>query len=169
MNRTLSTNPAVHSIRVIIAALSLGAALQAADLDVRLAPQAMVGTVGAEIGAALELRRIGAPRLVLRPEAMLNQDRRVGAGGALLYVCPMRDGLGARHEVAIGPRLVHHNADHHGWEADVMATWGYDLVSGPVAWRHSIGAIAAAGIVEDREHDDVDPAFSVGAFYAYRF
>ena len=147
----------------------LVAALHAADTDVRLVPQLVIGTAGFEPGVAVEIRGLARPELVLRPEVLLNEDGRLGVGGALLYDVSTGMDLPSRHAVAIGPRVLYHNSDHYGWAADAMATWGYDLAPEQRAWRHSIGALATVGALQDRKHDDTDLGASVGIFYAFGF
>lgn len=146
-----------------------GSTASAAENDQRILPQLMVGTAGFEPGLALEWR--GRERLsyVIRPEVFVNEDGGVGGGGAILVDVSAQFDLNARHSLAIGPRVVHHNADQYGWEADVLATWGYDLVGGEQSWQHAIGVLGAVGVVDDEEHGDDDLGLTAGVFYSFGF
>lgn len=154
-------------------ALSIGAAASAGALDhgndVRIVPQLMVGTSGFEPGLALEWRGPANPEVILRPELLISEDGRLGGGGALLLVLNPKLELPARQAIAIGPRVVYHNADDSGWEADVMATWSFELSGDVRAWRHSVGAIAALGVVRDTDDHDFDLGASAGLFYSFGF
>ncbi len=149
-------------------ALSVSAA-SAAEHDIRIVPQILAGTAGVEPGVALEWRGLDQPLLVVRPEVFINEDAEIGAGGSVLFDISSRLDLQQRHAVAVGPRLVYHNSDQYGWEADVMATWSYDLMSGNRSWQHSVGALGALGLADDKKHDEMDLGASVGIFYAYGF
>jgi hypothetical protein len=156
------------SVLVWAAALALAGPVAAADMDLRLVPQVMVGTAGLEPGAALEWRG-WHPRPILRPEAFINEDGRVGGGGAILHDLSTALGLPMRHALAAGPRVVHHNSDDYDWEADALVIWSYDLVGGARSWRHSVELIGAAGVVRDKDDDDYGLGLSAGVGYAFGF
>lgn len=141
----------------------------AAENDLRIVPQVMIGTSGFEPGVALEWRGSDASPLIIRPEVLLSEDGRPGAGLAILYNLGFVIDLPARQALAIGPRAVYHHADDTGWEGDALATWSYDLTDGIRPWRHALGALAALGVVDDRRHDEIRPAGTIGAFYSFRF
>lgn len=138
----------------------------AAEQDIRLVPQLAFGTSGLEPGIALEVRTGRIQPLIVRPEVLLNEDGRLGVGAALLFDISSATRLSERQALAIGPRLVYHHADESGWEADAMATWGIDL-SGRLAWRHSVGVLAAIGALHDPEDDDTGIGLTGGIYYAY--
>jgi len=139
------------------------------DLDLRLVPQILFGTSGVEPGVAMEWRGPTNPLMVIRPELLISEDGQLGAGGAILYDLTPSMSLPAEQSFAVGPRVVYHNADESGWEADAMATWSYALSGGMSPGRHQIGAIAALGVCRDPENDENDLGASAGAFYSYRF
>ena len=83
-------------------------------------------------------------------------------------------GLPDRHSLSIGPRVVYHNSDESGWEADVQAIWSLDLAPAHKG-RHFLEVIGAVGALE---HDDKDDAnddkkvrlgASIGIAYGYQF
>lgn len=161
-------------LRSLIVVAGASAAVNAADNivaenDLRLVPQLIVGTAGLEPGLALEWRGSEMEDLIIRPEVLISEDGNIGGGGAVLFDLSEDLELPNRQAVAIGPRIVYHHADDHGWEADVMATWAYELSSVTRPWRHSIGALVAVGVIQDRKHDDADLAANIGGFYAFRF
>ena len=146
-----------------------GSIASATEHDLRIVPQIIVGTSGFEPGLAFELRGLDWPALMVRPEVFVSEDERIGAGAAVLYdISPILT-LSKRQTLAVGPRIVYHNADHDGWEADAMATWSFDLMGGMRAWQHAVGILGAVGVTEDRENDDNDLGASAGIFYSYRF
>lgn len=167
-SRPLSmTGPAILAFAVALALT--GPDASAADNDLRISPQAVVGTAGFEPGLAFEWRRLEQPLLILRPEVFVSEDGRIGAGGAILYDVSLILNLPKRQAVTAGPRAVYHNADHYGWEADAMATWSYDLVGGARAWQHTVGVLGAVGVIQDKKHDDHDLGASAGIFYSFKF
>jgi hypothetical protein len=170
MNTSPRTSTITPTMLAYVGAWALMASTAAAvDHDLRIVPQITIGTVGVEPGLALEWRCYDRQSLIIRPEISMNDDGRIGAGGAVLYDASINLDLPKYHAIAVGPRVVFHNADRYSWEADAMATWGYDLVGGTRAWQHSVGVLAAVGVVRDKEHDDNDPSASAGVFYSFRF
>jgi hypothetical protein len=168
----------MHSLPRLFLLITCAAATAAtAEGSVALVPQLLVGTAGFEPGLAVEWRSSAIQPVILRPEAFVNEDGRVGAGGSVLWDVAPAVSLPRQQSLAIGPRVVYHNAEETGWEADVMATWSMDLSSGSSPWRHSVGLLAAVGVREDRPEDDLfdqsrdDLALgaSGGGFYAFRF
>ncbi len=141
----------------------------AVENDVRLVPQLLVGTAGVEPGIALEIRPPANPLFIVRPELLISEDGRLGAGGAILFDLTPSTDLPGRQAVAVGPRVVYHNADDVGWEADAMVTWSYALSHDTRPWRHAVGALAALGLARDTDHHDTDIGATVGAFYAFGF
>jgi hypothetical protein len=162
-----SISPTILACAVVF--VLAGSTAYAADNDLRIVPQISAGTAGVEPGLALEWRGMDRSSLILRPEVFVSEDGRIGAGGAVLYDVSVNLDLPKRQAIAVGPRVVYHNADHYSWEADAMATWGYDLVGGVRAWQHSVGVLGAIGVTHDKEHDDNDLGASAGVFYSYRF
>lgn len=161
-------NPTI--LACIVGLAAVGSSASAVENDVRIIPQITAGTAGVEPGLALEWRGLdGRPSFILRPEVFVSEDGRVGAGGAILYDVSPNLELPRRQALAVGPRVVYHNADHFGWEADVMATWSYDLLIRQRPWQHAIGVLGAVGVAHDKEHDDTDVGASAGVFYSYRF
>ena len=164
----ISINQLAQAVALTIG-LASGAAALDQDQDLRIVPQLVVGTSGFEPGLALEWRAPANPMVILRPELLISEDGQLGGGGALLVGLDQHLELPARQAVAIGPRVVYHHADDSSWEADVMATWSFDLSQDDRAWRHAIGALAAVGVVRDRENHDFDLGASAGVFYAFGF
>lgn len=158
-----------HLTQVVALLLCAGASVCAADNDVRIVPQLMVGTSGFEPGVALEWRGPANPDVILRPELLISEDGRLGGGGAILLGLSSKLDLPAKQAVAIGPRIVFHHAEDSGWEADVLATWSYELSSDTRSWRQSVGAIAALGVVRDQEAHEFDLGVSAGLFYSFGF
>ena len=155
-------------------AFVLATSSQAVDSDIRVVPQVLYGTSGLEPGLAVEMawewRGPTSERLLLRPEILLNEDNRVGFGAAVLYDLTSFLILPERHFMAVGPRVVYHNADDSGMEADAMATWRYELSGDPEsAGHHFLGALGALGVYRDRRHDSNEVGMSAGGFYAFRF
>jgi hypothetical protein len=170
MKSTLNTPAIIPRILACTAAIVLvGATASAAENDLRIIPQLTAGTAGAEPGIALEWRSSDLPLYALRPEVFVNEDGRLGAGAAVIYDISPRLGLPRRQALAVGPRLLYHNADHYGWEADALASWSFDLMGGASAWKHSVGVLGALGVAHDKEHGDNDLGASAGIFYSYRF
>ena len=170
----MNASPRMSTITPTILACAVALALtavsaSAADNDLRIIPQVTAGTAGVEPGLAMEWRCYKWPSLILRPEVFVSEDGQIGAGGAVLYDISLGLELPKRQVVAVGPRVVYHNADHYSWEADAMATWSYDLVGGTRAWQHAVGILGAVGLAHDKEHDDNDLGASAGVFYSYGF
>lgn len=134
----------------------------------RVVVQALVGTADFEPGVALEWRFGGAP-LMVRPEAFLNEDDRVGGGGSVGWRLPIFD-LPQRHAITVGPRVVHHNSDEYGWGFDAMAIWHFDLVPSQRG-HHFLEVIGTLGAIEEERPGDNDMEFgaSVGVGYGYQF
>ena len=169
---TLSSHTSINRLAQAVV-LSIGVVASAGALDhgndVRIVPQLMVGTSGVEPGLALEWRGPANPDVILRPELLISEDGRLGGGGALLLVLDPTPELPERQAIAIGPRVVYHHADDSGWEADVLATWAYELSGDVRAWRHAVGALAALGVVRDRDAHEFEFGASAGLFYAFGF
>ncbi len=169
---TITSHTSINRVAQAVV-LTIGLATSAGALDhgndVRIVPQLMVGTSGFEPGLALEWRGPANPDVIVRPELLISEDGRLGGGGALLLVLDRHLDLPARQAIAIGPRVVYHNADDDGWEADALATWSYELSGDVRAWRHAVGALAALGVVRDRDAHDFDLGASAGVFYSFGF
>lgn len=135
----------------------------------RLVPQLSVGTSGFEPGVALEWRSTRFSSVIVRPEVFLSDGRHPGAGGAVLYDFSHDLALPLRHAIAAGPRAVYHNSDDRSWEAGGLGTYSYDLSSGPKSWRHSVGALAALGVIQENHPDEMTVGLTLGAFYAFGF
>ncbi len=146
-----------------------GSASQAMDHDIRITPQIAYGTAGFEPGLALELRFLDLRGWFLRPEASLSKDDRIGGGAALLYDFSSQLDVPRRVAFAVGPRVVYHNADRYGWEADALATLGVDLMDGVRAWRQSVGVLGTVGVVRDKRRDESRLGTSIGVFYSFGF
>jgi len=169
MNNTLS-HPTINPILAFTVVLALaGSTASAMDNDLRIVPQILAGTAGVEPGVALEWRGLDKAVLILRPEIFLSEDGDLGAGAAVLYDVSNNLDLPERQAMAIGPRVVYHNSDQYSWEADVMATWSFDLKGDSRAWTHAVGLIGAVGVVHDKDDDDNEPGASVGLFYSFGF
>lgn len=152
-----------------IAGMSSSSFLTAADDDLRIVPQLIIGTAGIEPGVALEYRTENLAHMVLRPEVFLSEDSRIGGGAALLYDFSKSFDLPQAHALAIGPRFVAHNSDDTGWELDAMATYGVALGSMTQPSRHVLGVLAAVGVRNDKVHDETRIGANVGIFYSFRF
>lgn len=152
-----------------VASVSGVSLLTAADDDLRIVPQLVVGTAGIEPGVALEYRTANLDHMVLRPEVFLSEDSRIGGGAALLYEIGDMFELPRAHALAIGPRFVAHNSDDTGWELDAMATYGVSLSSMTQPWRHALGVLAAVGVRNDKVHDETRIGANVGIYYSFRF
>lgn len=138
----------------------------------RVGVQVLLGTSGFEPGIFAEWR-LGDQPMVARPEVFLNEDERAGGGGSIAWEFPFFS-LPDRHSLSIGPRVVYHNSDESGWEADVQAIWSLDLAPAHKG-RHFLEVIGAVGALE---HDDKDDAnddkkvrlgASIGIAYGYQF
>lgn len=147
----------------------IGSQACAEDRDLRLVPEIMIGTAGFEAGFAVELRGLNMPKLAVRPEAFINEDGRVGVGGSVLYDVSVGMDLPSRHAFAIGPRVVYHNSDDSGWEADALATWSYELADNTSSWHPAVGLLGALGMYHDKRHDDEDVGATIGVFYSFNF
>lgn len=165
-SNNLQSVPAIAALMVCAGAL---VPLLAADNDLRIVPQVMVGTAGFEPGVALEWRAADFERVVFRPEVFVNEDGRIGGGGAILYDLSTELNMPKDQALNVGPRFVQHNADDTGWEFDGMLSYEVSLSSNVKPWRHAIGALGALGVREDRERDQTGVGASVGAFYSFRF
>jgi len=160
----------VPSLLACTVALAFAASTASAmENDIHIIAQVNAGTAGVEPGLALEWRGMDRQSLIIRPEVFLNEDEDIGGGVAILFDVSDRIGIPQRHAFAVGPRVVHHNSDEYSWEADAMATWSFDLVGGNRAWQHSVGVLAAVGLIHDKEDDDNDLGASAGLFYSYGF
>lgn len=170
MNNSPRTSTISPNILACAVALALaGSTASALENDLRITPQITVGTAGVEPGLALEWRGMERPYCILRPEVFVSEDERIGAGGAILYDISSNLDLLSRQAIAIGPRVVYHNADRYSWEGDAMATWSYDLLGGTRAWQHTVGALGTVGVIHDKQQNDNDLGASVGVFYSFRF
>lgn len=161
--------PRLPSLRLIALLASLGAGAGTAENDVRLVPQLAVGTAGVEPGLALEVRTPTRTQFVIRPELLLSEDGHLGGGGAILVDVSTALALPKQQAIAIGPRVVYHHADDSGVEADLMATWGFDLSKGARTWRHAVGILGAVGVRHERRHDEASVGVTAGVFYSYGF
>lgn len=126
----------------------------------RLGVQVLAGTSGIEPGAYAEWR-LSEAGLQLRPEVFINEDGKVGAGGAIAWEPGFID-LPKRHALAFGPRVVYHNSDESGWEVNLLAIWSFDLVPSQHG-RHYLEVIGAVGVLEEQEEDGDDEESVVGA------
>lgn len=170
-----SFSPSRLRTLAVVSAMLTGSAF-AAEGDLRITPQLMIGTAGFEPGVALEYRAPSSPTLVFRPEVFLSEDERLGGGGAVLFAPHFN--LPAGHDLCVGPRLVYHNSDDTGFEADALATYSVALAGTQPSAQHFVGGLAALGLRDDRQHDhdddhrhhhDLAIGASVGVFYSYRF
>lgn len=148
----------------------LGAADLHDDALPRVGAEIMLGTSGAEPGLFAEWRLSGSAMLV-RPEVFLNEDERVGAAASLAWE-PEFLHLPERQHLGLGPRVIYHNSDDHGWEVDLMAMWSFDLVPAQRG-RHYLEVLGAIGALqEDNHHDDSKDTVlgaSIGIGYGYQF
>jgi hypothetical protein len=161
----LPTAPLTVLVPVLLAATAISGY---AEDSLSIVPQVLVGTANLEPGLAIEYRPTTEPRLILRPEAFLSEDNRLGAGGSLLWDFSNHMRLPDQQSLAFGPRAVYHNSDDYGWEVSAMGVYGFDLGIDR-AWRHSLEALAAVGAIRDRKHDDTDLSVAIGGAYAFRF
>jgi hypothetical protein len=161
----MSTRP------LCLAACSAMALLAAADPDhdLRILPQITAGTHGFNAGAAFEWRPSWRVPLVVRPEAFVNDDFDFGGGASVQWRFADLVRLDDRHDLGIGPRVVHHGGDDYGLEMSVMASWNLDLRLRGERDRHYAQFLIALGGIEDEDDDDTDFAITVGAAYGFRF
>lgn len=149
--------------------MPLGAADRAHDPAIpRLVGEVLVGTSGFEPGLAAEWR-VGDPLCVIRPEVFINEDERAGFGASVAWELSFLN-LPDRHAITLGPRVVYHNSDDSGWEADAMAIWHFDLIPSQRG-RHYLEVIGAVGALQDdsdNQHDTVIGA-SAGVAYGFQF
>ncbi len=157
-----------------LVALMIPSSLSAADHDhadylPRIGPQILLGTSGIEPGLFAEWR-LSEAELQVRPEILVNEDGKVGGGGAIMWepgFIPMPE----RNALAVGPRVVFHDSDDSGWEVDVMAIWSLDLIPTQPR-RHFLEVIGALGVLEDRrDNSETNTRFgaSIGVGYGFQF
>jgi hypothetical protein len=162
----------MHSILPALMFSCLGSAVSAADLlpsdpvAPRVVAQVIFGTAGFEPGVAAEWR-VSDRRLLIRPEASINEDGHLGFGASLGWNLAFLD-LPERHTISIGPRVVYHNTDEYKWGADAMAIWSFDFIDTP-RHRHYLEVIGTIGFIEDDEHDETDAGASAGIGYGFQF
>jgi hypothetical protein len=134
----------------------------------RVGPQVLVGTSGFEPGIFAEWHFREAS-LVARPELFLNEDERAGGGAMIGWEMPCFS-LPEQHHIIIGPRVVYHNSDESGIEADLMGIWSMDIHPASHG-RHFLEVITAIGAVEkDKDgDDDIELGATVGISYAFQF
>lgn len=136
----------------------------------RLVGQVLFGTSGFEPGLAVEWRYSAKHTMLVRPEVFLNEDSRPGGGVAL--GCELGFlGLPSGHAITMGPRIVYHNSDDSGWEADALAIYHYNLRSDAHATGHYLEVIGGLGILEDKRDSDSSARLgtSVGVAYGFQF
>jgi hypothetical protein len=126
----------------------------------RIGAQVLAGTSGIEPGVFAEWRLHDAG-LQVRPEVFVNEDGKVGGGGAVAWELGFFN-LPERNALALGPRVVFHNSDESGWELDLMAIWSFDLVPSQRG-RHFLEVIGAVGVLEEEEENGSDEESVVGA------
>ena len=133
--------------------------------DVRVGPQALVGTSGFEPGAFAEFTW---DNFRLRPELFVWDFERPGAGVSALWQLPVN--LMAGHTLHLGPRVAYHNGEHSDrdprGEISAMAIYNLPIPPKQADTHHNIEIIAATGVVDE---DGAEFAFSAGAGYVYRF
>ncbi len=136
----------------------------------RLVVQALVGTSGFEPGIAAEWR-LRDQDIVLRPEGFISEDGRVGGGASVNWNLRFFD-LPDNQRLTVGPRVVYHNSDDSGWEADALAIWHLDLVPSQRG-RHFLEVIGALGVLQNKEegpdYNDAEFGASIGVGYGYQF
>lgn len=134
----------------------------------RLVVQVLGGTSGIEPGIAAEWR-FRNERIVVRPEVFLNEDEDVGGGASIGWNLTFFD-LPDHHAITVGPRVVYHNSDDSGWEADAQAIYSFGFLGGPHR-RHYLEVIGAVGVLEDTSGDDDETEIgaSIGAGYGFQF
>ena len=163
------TTPIRTCTSALLAAALAGTPLAADDANMRILPQATAGTHGFNIGAAFEWRPAWRVPLVLRPEAFVNDDFDFGGGASVLWRFADLVRLDDRHDLLIGPRVVHHGGDDHGLEVGALAAWTLDLRLRGVRERHYAQVLFGIGALEDEDDDSTDVGLTVGGAYGYRF
>jgi len=138
------------------------------DVWPRLLAQIEVGTAGFEPGVAAEwtINR-SAHAWRIRPEIFLSDDEEFGTGVSVSFAIPW-SAIPDHHELFIGPRIAWHGGDDYGFEASAQATYTLPIVRGTPN-RHFIQGIAALGVIDDRDDDEIDLAATVGIAYGYQF
>ena len=136
----------------------------------RVVAQVLIGTSGFEPGVAAEWR-FGDYGMLVRPEVFINEDANAGGGASIgweLSFLPMMEGSC----ITLGPRVVYHNSDDKGWEADALAIWHCDLVPSQKG-RHFLEVIGAIGVVEtDKDGDNnhqTKVGGTIGIGYGFQF
>lgn len=164
MSRFYSFVPLIAAFALPLAAMERGHEMTAP----RLVGEVMVGSSGFEPGVAAEWR-VGDPMCVLRPEVFINSDARPGFGASVSWGLSFLN-LPERQSLTFGPRIVYHNSDDSGWEADAMAIWHFDLIP-TQRGRHYLEVIGAIGALQDRKDDRNDTIIgaTVGVGYGYQF
>jgi len=155
-------------------ATSLTVALAAADglgvEEPRVAAQLLFGTAGFEPGLAVEMALGRLDHAIIgRPEVFVNEDGKIGGGLTVGWDIGDRLILDG-DDLMVGPRVVYHNGDDHGWELSAAAIYSLPMFNARAP--HHVQVIAAGGIMEDKEgDDDSEMRFGVtfGASYAYQF
>ncbi len=148
-------------------ALPLAAVERAHEMTApRLVGEVLVGSSGFEPGVAAEWR-VGDPMCVLRPEVFINSDARPGFGASVTWDLSFLN-LPERQSLTFGPRVVYHNSDDSGWEADAMAIWHFDLIPSQRG-RHFLEVIGTIGALQDRKDDRNDTIIGASGGVAYGF
>ena len=148
-------------------ALPLAAVERAHEITApRLVGEVLVGSSGFEPGVAAEWR-VGDPMCVLRPEVFINSDARPGFGASVSWDLTFLN-LPERQSLTFGPRVVFHNSDDSGWEADAMAIWHFDLIPSQRG-RHFLEVIGTVGALQDRKDDKNDTIIGASGGIAYGF
>jgi hypothetical protein len=148
-------------------ALPLAAVERAHEMTApRLVGEVLVGSSGFEPGVAAEWR-VGDPMCVLRPEVFINSDARPGFGASVTWDLAFLN-LPERQSLTFGPRVVFHNSDDSGWEADAMAIWHFDLIPSQRG-RHFLEVIGTIGALQDRKDDKNDTIIGASGGIAYGF
>ena len=134
----------------------------------RLVAQVLGGTSGIEPGIAAEWRFSDGP-CVVRPEVFLSEDANVGGGGSIAWNLTFLD-LPDRHAITLGPRVVYHNSDDSGWEADAQAIYSFDFL-GSAHGRHYLEIIGSVGVLQDTSevNDKTQLGASIGVGYGFQF
>lgn len=132
----------------------------------RLVGELMLGTSGFEPGIAAEWRT-GVPWHLIRPEVFINEDFRPGFAASAAWNMAFLH-LPERFAITLGPRVVYHNSDRSGWEADAMAIWHLDLVP-TQRGRHFLEVIGAIGALQDDRDDERETVVGASAGIAYAF
>jgi len=155
-------------IPLAVAIPLLDAAVDPRALDthpIRIGGQLMAGVAGVEPGGFAEFT-FGRDQIWrVRPEVILNEDRDLGLGVALLWNLKAM-ALPTDHSLWIGPRLAFHNADDWGGEGSALLIYNIPITGHQ---RHNIEVLAALGIIDDKDDDELALAAAVGAGYAFRF